>query len=71
MTLTINIPDAVANDVVNGICAATNYDAGSGKTKAQWAKEQLIRSMKALATNGAVKSAMTTTKATLDAAAIT
>ena len=70
MTLTINIPDAVANDVVNGICAATNYDAASGKTKAQWAKEQLIKAMKSMAANGAVKSAMTTTRATLDAAAI-
>jgi hypothetical protein len=70
MTLNINIPDAVATQVVDGICAATNYDAASGKTKAQWAKEQLIRTMKAMATNGAVKTAMTTTKATLDGAAI-
>ena len=70
MTLTINIPDAVAPQIVDGICAATNYDAGSGKTKAQWAKEQLIRTMKAMATNGAVKTAMTTTKSTLDGAAI-
>ena len=70
MTLTINIPDAVATQVVDGICAATNYDAGSGKTKAVWAKEQLILHLKRMATSGAVKSAMTTTKATLDAAAI-
>ena len=71
MTLTINIPDAVANDVVNGICAATNYNAGSGKTKAQWAKEQLIRTMKALAVSGTARSVTSTTRATLDAAAIT
>jgi len=70
MTLNINIPDAVAPQVIDGICAATNYDAASGKTKNQWAKEQLIRTMKAMATNGAVKTAMTTTKATLDGAAI-
>ena len=70
MTMTINIPDAVASQVVDGICAATNYDAASGKTKAQWAKEQLIRTMKAMATNGAVKTAMTTTKTALDGAAI-
>ena len=71
MTLTINIPDAVAPQVVDGICAATNYDAASGKTKAQWAKEQLIRTMKTMAANGAVRTALTTTKATLDGAAIT
>jgi hypothetical protein len=70
MTLTINIPDAVAAQVVDGICTATNYDAASGKTKAAWAKEQLIKTMKALAANGAMRSAMTTTKAALDAAAI-
>ena len=71
MTLTINIPDAVANDMVNGICAATNYDAGSGKTKAQWAKEQLIKTMKSMAVSGQARSTMTNTRATLDAAAIT
>jgi hypothetical protein len=71
MTLTIEIPDAVAPKVVDGICAATNYSAASGKTKAQRAKEQVIRAMKNLAQNGAVKAALTTTKATLDAAAIT
>jgi len=70
MTLTINIPDEVAPQVVDGICAATNYDAASGKTKAQWAKEQLIRAMKNLVTSGAVRTALTTTKATLDGAAI-
>ena len=70
MTLTINIPEAVAPQVVDGICAATGYDAASGKTKAAWAKEQLIKTMKALAANGAMKLAMTTTKAALDGAAI-
>jgi len=70
MTMTINIPDAVAPQVVDGICAATNYDAASGKTKAQWAKEQVIRSIKNLAQSGSMKAALTTTKATLDAAVI-
>ena len=70
MILSINIPDDVAPQVVDGICAATNYDAGSGKTKAVWAKEQLIRTLKNLATSGAVRAAMTTTKAMLDDAAI-
>lgn len=70
MILSINIPDAVAPQVIDDICTATNYDAASGKTKAVWAKEQVIRTIKNLATNGAVKSAMTTTKAALDGAAI-
>ena len=69
MTLNINIPDAVAPQIVDGICAATNYNAASGKTKVAWAKEQVIRTLKQMATQGAVKNTMTTTKATLDAAA--
>mgnify|MGYP003505128342 CR=1 FL=1 len=70
MTLTINIPDAVATQVINNICTATSYDAASGKTKAQWAKEQLIKAVKSLATNGAVKTALATSKADLDGAGI-
>ena len=70
MTLTINIPDAVAPQMIDNICTATNYDAAAGKTKAAWAKEQVIKTLKNLATNGAVKATLTTTKATLDGAAI-
>jgi hypothetical protein len=70
MQLTINIPDDVAPQVVDGICTATNYDAASGKTKGQWAKEQLIRTLKGLAVSGMARSSVTTTRATLDAAAI-
>jgi len=54
MTLSINIPDAIATQVVDNICAATQYDANSGKTKAQWAKEQIISRMKALNSQGAM-----------------
>jgi len=70
MTLTINIPDAVAPQIVDGICAATNYDAASGQTKEAWAKSQVIRTLKLMATQGAVKTAQVTTKATLDGAGI-
>ena len=70
MTLTITIPDAVAPQIVDGICDATGYDAASGKTKAQWAKEQLIRTMKSLATSGVMKSTLAATRSTLDGAAI-
>ena len=70
MTLTINIPDEVAPLIVDGICEATNYDAASGKTKAVWAKEQIIAHLKRMATSGVMKSTLASTKATLDAAAI-
>jgi len=70
MTLNINIPDAVAPQLIDNICTATNYDAASGISKAQWAKDQMIRTLKQLAASGAAKAAMTNTKATLDGAAI-
>ena len=70
MTLTINIPDAVATELVDNVCTATGWTSGSGKTKAAWAKEQVIRSLKQLAQNGAVRTAMAASKATLDGAGI-
>ena len=71
MTLTLNIPDAVATQVVDGICAATGWTVGSGKTKAAWAKEQVIAAVKRMAANCIVKDTMVTSKAAMDAAAIT
>lgn len=53
MTLQINIPDAIAPAVVDNICLATNWTAGSGKTKAQWAREQVILHVKRLNATGA------------------
>lgn len=70
MTLTITIPDDVAPQIMDNICAATNYDAGSSKDKTTWAKDQMIRTLKQMATQGAVKNAVATTKATLEAASI-
>ena len=70
MTLTINVPDTIAPAMVDNICVATNYDAASGKTKPAWVKEQVIRTLRNLAANGAAKQALVTTRADLDAAAI-
>lgn len=53
MTVTLTIDDPVqAQRVVDGLCVATRYDAGSGKTKAQWIKERMITYMKTLAARG-------------------
>jgi hypothetical protein len=41
-----------------------------GKTKAQWAKEQLIKTIKSMAVSGQARSTVTATKAALDGAAI-
>lgn len=55
MTLTITINDAVATTVVDNVCKATNYNAASGQTKAQWAKAQVIDHIKRLNKAGAMK----------------
>ena len=55
MTLTINIPDAIAPAVIDNICAATDYQAASGKTKAQWAKEQVVLVVRRFNQSGAMK----------------
>lgn len=53
MTLTITIDDAAqATRVINDYCVATNYDAASGKTKLQWAKEKIILYLKQTAARG-------------------
>ena len=57
MTLSINVPDNIAAQVVDNICAATQYDAASGKTKQQWAKEAVIARIKALNSQGAMMNA--------------
>lgn len=66
MQVILNIPDAQAPQIVDGICAATNYDAASGKTKAQWAKEQVCAFIKVTAKRGLLKAQQTTISDTID-----
>lgn len=55
MTLSITIPDAIATQVVDNVCAATNYDPASGKTKPQWAREKVIEALKRFNQAGAMR----------------
>jgi hypothetical protein len=71
MILTLTIPDAVAPAAIDNICAATNYTAGSGKTKAQWAKEQIITHVNRLNVMGAQRIAAAAAAATAAANPIT
>ena len=71
MTINLNIPDAEATQIVEGICAATNYDAASGKTKATWAKEQVVNLIKLTAKRGLLRSSQAAISNTVDAVSIT
>ena len=52
MQITFTIPDNIATDVVNNICAATHYQPASG-TKAAWARRQIIDHVKRMNKQGA------------------
>jgi hypothetical protein len=71
MTITLNIPDAEATQIVNGICTATGYDAGSGKTKGQWAKEQLVALLKLTAKRGLLRESQQSIQSSIDGVSIT
>ncbi len=71
MILTINIPDADAPQIVNGICAATNYDAASGKIKAEWAKDKVVAWIKDTAKRGQLMNSRASIVTAVDNVSIT
>ncbi len=71
MNITLTIPDGNANDIVEGICAATGWTADSGKTKAVWAKEKAAAWIKDTAKRGLLRNSQTNINATIDPVAIT
>ncbi len=66
MIVSLDIPDASATNIVDGVCVATGWTAGSGKTKSQWAKEQLITWVKETAKRGLLMQQRTNITATVD-----
>ena len=71
MNITINIPDAAAPEIVDGVCAATGWTAESGKTKAAWAKEKLALWIKETAKRGLLRQSQATIGNTVNAVNIT
>jgi hypothetical protein len=55
MNITLTIPDDVAQEIIDGICAASNYQVSSGLTKAQWAKNRIAALIKSQAIYGQQK----------------
>lgn len=71
MQITLNIPDGHAGQIVDGICEATGWTAGSGLTKAAWAKAEVVKFVKTTAKRGQVRQSMTTIAAAIDPLSIT
>ena len=71
MTITLNIPDAQATQIVDGICTATGWTADSGKTKAAWAKEKMGQWIKDTAKRGLLKNSQTDISTAIDPVNIT
>lgn len=70
MIVTFTMTDADGTVLIEDICVATSYDAASGKTKGQWAKEKMIAGIKSLAVRGAVKTAATNAQNAISAIVI-
>ena len=70
MTVSLNIPDGSAADIVNGVCSATGWTAASGKTKAEWAKAQLVAWVKETAKRGLLSDQRATIKTAIDGVAV-
>ena len=71
MQITLNIPDADAPQIVAGICAATNFDAASGKTKGEWAKDKVVAWIKDTAKRGQLLTERASIVAAVDNISIT
>ena len=70
MQININIPDETMQPILDGVCAATGFDAGGNKSQADWLKDKTVAWIKDTAKRGLLKQAQTTTAATVDAVAI-
>ena len=71
MIINLDIPDAQAAQIVDGVCSATGWTAASGKTKGQWAKERLIMWVKDTAKRGLLRDSQATISTTIDPVVIT
>ena len=71
MKITLDIPDADAGPIVDGLCAATGWTAESGKTKAAWATDILVAWIKDTAMRGVVRQCIASAAAAIDPVTIT
>lgn len=70
--ITLQIPDAALNRIVDGICDAYNYTLAiegmqNPPTRGQFAKQQIINFIKTTVRNQEVNAAIKTTEATKNA----
>ncbi len=71
MQITLNIPDTEAPQIVNGICAATNYDPATSKDKVEWVKDKVVFWLKDTAKRGQLMNLRTNIVTAVDNISIT
>jgi hypothetical protein len=71
MIVSLNIPDGSASQLVDGVCTATGWTVGSGKTKAEWAKASLVSWMKETAKRGLLMEQRTSITGAIDPVDVT
>jgi hypothetical protein len=71
MNINLTIPDTKASQIVDGLCAATGWNAASGKTKAEWVNERISQWVKETAKRGLLKASQLEINTAIDTVAIT
>lgn len=70
MQIIVNVPDESAQTVLDGLCSATGWQAGSGVSQADWAKQQTAAFVKGTAKRGLLIAAQAATAASVEAIGI-
>lgn len=70
MQINVNIPDASAQTVLDGVCTATGWQASSGVSQADWVQQQAANFIKGSAKRGLLILAQASTSAAVDAVGI-
>ena len=71
MQITLNIPDDQAKQIVDGICAATNFDPATSKDPVEWVKDKAVTWLKDTAKRGQLMNLRTNIVAAVDNISIT
>ena len=70
MEIKVIIPDASAQIVLDGVCAASGWQASSGVSQADWVQQQAVNFVKSSAKRGLLMQAQASTAAAVDAVGI-
>jgi hypothetical protein len=71
MKVTIDIPEVVADLVLDSVAEGTGFDSKTGLTREAHLQKQVVRVVTGMVANGAMKKALADTKLAMEANPIT